>query len=209
MIARSIFITLVAFLLVGCQNSTTAQQPTESTGTVTNVSKVPPGAPASTKPLAAPVAHLNAPMKEGTYPFDIKLRTADGEEVSSADALKYKGKPTIVSFWLTTCGPCRMEFAAIKGKYEKWQEEADFNMVAISTDFPKNHQAFVDMTKKEEWPWDVYLDVDRAFWRVMPGALNGLPQVFVYDENGEIVYYKRKYKPGDEDTLFSKIKELQ
>ena len=209
MISRSLFICVLACLMMACQSSSTAQQPSESTVTIRNT---PPSSQSNSKAkkaLAAPVAHLDAPMKDGTYPFDLKLRDADGNEYSSADVLKYKGKPTIVSFWLTTCGPCRMEFAAIKGKYAKWQEEADFNMVAISTDFEKNHQAFVDMTKKNEWPWEVYLDVDRAFWKVMPGALNGLPQVFIYDENGEIVYYKRKYKPGDEDTLFAKVKELQ
>lgn len=208
MIARSIVICLLSGFLVGCQSSSTAQQPTEPASTST-VAKAQTNTPTAPKTLAAPVAHLNQPMEEGTYPFDLQLRDADGKVYSSADVLKYDDKPTIVSFWLTTCGPCRTEFANIKKKYAKWQEEADFKMVAISTDFPKNHQAFVDMTKQNEWPWEVYLDVDRKFWKVMPGALNGLPQVFVYDKNGEIVYYKRKYKPGDEDTLFAKIKELQ
>ena len=41
----------------------------------------------------------------------------------------------------------------------------------------------------------------------MPGRLNGLPQVFLLDKNGEIVYHKRKYLPGDEDKLFEAIKE--
>jgi len=209
MLTRSIFIYMFACLLMGCQNNSTAQQPSETKVTVTNVASAQTSKPKVAKALAAPVAHLNAPMKEGDYPFDFKLRDANGKEYSSADVLKYDGKPTIVSFWLTTCGPCMMEFAAIKGKYEKWQGEADFKMVAISTDFPKNHEAFANVTKQKEWPWEVYLDVDRKFWKVMPGALNGLPQVFVYDKDGEIVYYKRKYKPGDEDTLFSKIKELQ
>lgn len=208
MISRSIFFTICTCILIGCQSST-AQQ---SSDTKVTVSDSPPREVIikdTPQPLAAPVAHLKPPMENAAYPFDLKLRTADGTEVSSAEALKYEGKPTIVSFWLTTCGPCMLEYAAIKSKYAKWQEEADFKMVAISTDFPKNHQKFVDVVNKKEWPWEVYLDVDRKFWKVMPGGLNGLPQVFVYDKNGEIVYYKRKYKPGDEDTLFSKIKQLQ
>ena len=44
--------------------------------------------------------------------------------------------------------------------------------------------------------------------KVMPAGLNGLPQVFVFDKDGTIVYHKRKYKPGDEDVLFEKVKAL-
>jgi len=131
MIARSIFICLLASLLMSCQNTSTAQQSNEPevktiNGTTAQVTK-PPVA----KALAAPVAHLKMPMEVGEYPFDIKLRDADGKEQSSSDVLKYEGKPTIVSFWLTTCGPCMNEFAAIKSKYEKWQGEADFKMVEL------------------------------------------------------------------------------
>jgi len=43
---------------------------------------------------------------------------------------------------------------------------------------------------------------------VMPGALNGLPQTFIFDKNGEIAYHKRKYRGGDEKKLFAKVKEL-
>ena len=42
----------------------------------------------------------------------------------------------------------------------------------------------------------------------MPGNINGLPQVFLYDAEGNIVYHKRKYRSGDEDMLFEKIKAL-
>ena len=51
-------------------------------------------------------------------------------------------------------------------------------------------------------------DMNREFRRIMPGELNGLPQTFIIDKNGEIAYHKRKYRAGDEDALFAKIKEL-
>ena len=43
---------------------------------------------------------------------------------------------------------------------------------------------------------------------VMPGELNGLPQIFILDEKGNTVYHHKRYIPGDEDELFAKIKEL-
>ena len=143
-----------------------------------------------------------------TFPFDIDMKDANGKVHKSNDILKKNGKPTIVLFWLTTCYPCKIEMAAIQKEYEGWKKEADFNLVAISTDFSKNYPAFVDMVNTKNWPWEAYNDVNREFRNVMPGALNGLPQTFVFDKNGEIAYHKRKYRSGDEKKLFAKVKEL-
>jgi thiol-disulfide isomerase/thioredoxin len=199
MFTRSIFFFLTIGLIISCQS--TAQESSTETASIKKASSPPSG--------NSPVSHLNAPMDVENFPFDIALRKADGTETNSATVLKSKKGPTIISFWLTTCGPCMIEFAAMKKKYAQWESEMDFNFVAISTDFPKNHDAFDRMVKEKDWPWESYLDVNRQFWRVMPGALNGLPQVFVYNKEGEVVYYKRKYAAGDEDILFSKIKDLQ
>ena len=42
----------------------------------------------------------------------------------------------------------------------------------------------------------------------MPEGLDGLPQTFVLDQNGNIVYHKKKYRMGDENLLFEKVKEI-
>lgn len=143
------------------------------------------------------------------FPYDIMLKNADGKEVISKKLLKKNGKPTIIMFWLTTCGPCRMELEAIKNKYENWTKEAKFNFWAISTDWAENSTKFVERVKSENWPFEAYHDMNREFKYVMPGGLNGLPQVFVLNKDGEIIYHKRRYIPGDEDTLFEEIKKLQ
>lgn len=143
---------------------------------------------------------------EKAFPYDVELIDADGKKISSKDLLK-SGKPTAVMFWLTTCGPCLRKFSAMKEKYPDWKKEADFNLVAISVDWPKNHEKFVSMTKKKDWPWPVYLDTQRDFKKLMPGNLNGLPQEFLFDKDGNIVHHKKRYVAGQEDILFEKIKK--
>jgi len=199
MILRSCIAIVFVCLIFSCQTETQAQK--EQAGGIAVKTSVPV--------MSNAVAHLKAPMEESNYPFDITLKRADGSETNSKNVFNFEDGPTIVTFWLTTCYPCRLEMAAIKKKYSRWQEEANFKMVAISTDFEKNYPAFVKMVNENQWPWEVYNDVNRKFWKVMPGGLNGLPQVFVFDKNGEIVYHKRKYAAGDEDILFNKVKELQ
>jgi len=142
------------------------------------------------------------------YPFDIDLKTAEGKIVNSADVLKNNGKPTIVLFWLTTCIPCRFELEAIKKVYADYAKDGDFNMVAISTDFQKNYERFVERVNESGWEFEAYNDVNREFRNVIPGELNGLPQTFIFDTDGKIVYHKRKYRSGDEITLFEKVKAI-
>ena len=142
------------------------------------------------------------------FPFDISMTNAKKEIFNSEKSLANNGKPTVVLFWLTTCYPCRMEMNAIKEVYPDWKKEADFNLVAISTDFKKNYKNFITRVEKEQWPWKTFHDTNREFRLVMPGALNGLPQTFIFDKNGEIAYHKRKYTTGDEMKLFEKVKEL-
>jgi len=143
-----------------------------------------------------------------TFPFDISMTNAKKEVLNSEKSLMSNGKPTVVLFWLTTCYPCRIEMNAIKKVYPDWKKEADFNLVAISTDFKKNYNNFIKRVEKEAWPWETFHDTNREFRLVMPGALNGLPQTFIFDKNGEIAYHKRKYSTGDEIKLFEKVKEL-
>ena len=142
-----------------------------------------------------------------TYPFDLSLTDGKGKKTSTDEIFK-KGKPTVVLFWLTTCYPCRIEMAAIKKKYDQWQEETDFNLVAVSTDFDKNYDNYLKYVQEAEWPWEAYHDTNREFRNLLPGGLNGLPQTFVFDKNGEIAMHKKKFRSGDEDKLYEKVKLL-
>ncbi len=145
---------------------------------------------------------------QSVYPYDIELKRPDGTLTTSDQVLPTNGKPTVLLFWLTTCFPCRMELEALKKEVPEWSRETDFNLVAISTDFAKNFDAFTRRVEEGQWPWMAFNDVHREFGRILPGGLNGLPQTFVLDASGEIVYHKRKYRPGDEKALYAAIRSI-
>ncbi len=208
------FICSIVFFFSACANSqqekaaTTAPQSTIKT---TTTAKPATTNTTTTSNTSSRVIRSTSRAKDDIvqkFPYDIELKKADGSTVNSSEALKNNGKPTIVLFWLTTCYPCRIEMKAIHEKFPQWQKETDFNLVAISTDFSKNYDKFVKMVNEQGWKWETYNDVNREFRYVMPGGLNGLPQTFVIDKNGEIVYHKRKYTTGDEDKLYEKVKQI-
>jgi cytochrome c biogenesis protein CcmG/thiol:disulfide interchange protein DsbE len=212
----SIFVIVFTVAFFSCSDNDI------STAAKSNPDAIPKIAEATLAPSANILRDTNPPRRpnmivstarqknkiNGTFPFDISMTNAKKEILNSEKILLSNGKPTVVLFWLTTCYPCRMELNAIKKVYPNWKKEADFNLVAISTDFKKNYHNFIKRVEKEAWPWETFHDTNREFRLVMPGALNGLPQTFIFDKNGEIAYHKRKFSSGDEIKLFEKVKEL-
>jgi peroxiredoxin len=142
------------------------------------------------------------------FPFDIDLRDTSGRIVNSAKLLRKQNKPLVILFWLTTCPPCRLELEAIQREYTTWQREVPFRLIAISTDFSDNYPKFQQRVRDGKWQFEAYHDLNREFMYVMEGGLNGLPQLFILSPQGEVLYHKRRYNPGDEKELFEKIKTI-
>jgi thiol-disulfide isomerase/thioredoxin len=187
-------ITLAFLLSVGCL-SAQAQQGNES---------APPTPIRMVTESSRPANQINS-----VFPFDIELKDSNGVAINSAKLFKKSAKPTVLMFWLTTCGPCKLELAAISQKFESWKKEMDFDFYAISTDFSDRTEQFYNRVKTSKWPFPAYHDFNREFKLVMPGGLNGLPQIFVLDASGAVQYHSRRYMPGDEDKLWEAIKLLK
>ena len=148
------------------------------------------------------------------FPFNIPLLNIDStKEMNSKEVLalpkKGKKKPTVIAFWLTTCMPCHRELSTYAANYAEWQNQANFRLMAISIDFPHRFRQIAPIVQEKQLPFEVYWDRDRLFRYVMPGELNGLPQVFIFDKNGKLAYHHKGFRPGDEKELFAKIQELQ
>ena len=148
----------------------------------------------------------NVNVKE--FPFDVALCKPDSSPVNSKTALKSDGEPTLLAFWLTTCYPCMMELDAYTRKYAQWQEESPFNLIAVSTDFPKNFQQIKKVAAERKLPFPIFWDANRMFRELLPGGLNGLPQVFLFNQSGELIWHHKGYYSGLEDEMFEIVKDL-
>jgi cytochrome c biogenesis protein CcmG, thiol:disulfide interchange protein DsbE len=141
------------------------------------------------------------------FPFKgLVLTTPDSIQITAPEVFK-KGKPTVVAFWLTTCMPCIAEFGAYTKNWAQWRKETDFQLVAVSIDYPDRFKKIKPLVKQHGWPFPVYWDKARRFKDILPGGLNGLPQVFVFDKTGELVWQHKKYQPGDELELYKVVKK--
>ena len=141
------------------------------------------------------------------YPYAATLKDLHQQEVKSNDVLVKKNQPTVVMFWLTTCGPCARELRSINDNFSEWQQQVPFNLVAMSEDRDENFPAILERIRIEKWPFISYWDFNRDLLALMPTKYNGLPQTFIFDKNGKLTFSKRGYLPGDETSIFEKIKE--
>lgn len=147
--------------------------------------------------------NITVPKRDTIYPYNIPLINLQGDTILSKKVLLKNNRPTVLVFWLTTCVPCRYELDAIVKKYAQWKEETDFNLYAISLDFDDYQPDFYKRAK--DFPFDAFIDYERQFMNIMPGGLNGTPQTFIIDVEGNVAYHKRRYRMGDEDRLFEEI----
>ena len=136
---------------------------------------------------------------------DVKIENAQGKIVSMRSIAK--GKPMIISYWSITCKPCIQELNAINDALEEWREEADFEVVAISTDDARMKASAKTIASSRGWDFICLYDDKQTLKRAMNVSLT--PQSFVVDANGKIVFSHSGYTPGSEQLLFDKILELK
>lgn len=136
---------------------------------------------------------------------DVKVENLRGETVSTS--VITGGKPCIVSFWSMTCKPCILELNTINEYLDDWREEADFEVVAVSTDDVRAISQARGYAKSRGWDFICLFDKNQDFKRAM--NVSQTPHSFVVDGDGRVVYSHTGYTPGSEQELFEKILELQ
>jgi peroxiredoxin len=134
---------------------------------------------------------------EGVFP-SLDLKSLDGKTVSTDEFVK-DGKVTVISFWATWCSPCKRELDAIADLYPDWQEEYDVELVAVTIDNSRQLTKVPGIVSSKNWDYTVLADSKQKLQRAL--NFETIPQTFVLDKEGNIVYSHNGYNPGDEDDL--------
>jgi cytochrome c biogenesis protein CcmG, thiol:disulfide interchange protein DsbE len=143
------------------------------------------------------------------FPFTVTLFAPDSTAATSASVLDKKNNATLIAFWLTTCVPCAYELDAYAKQYATWQKDYDLRIVAISIDFPQRFRKIAERVNEKKYPFPVFWDQFRMFKMIMPGELNGLPQVFLFDKNGKMVWRHKGYSTGAEAEMVELLKGMK
>ncbi len=162
LISLSVVIFFGALLAAGCSSSSPGSG---SGSTVTST--------ATTAANAAP---------------DFNVQTIMGPTVSLSD-VKSDGKPILINFGASWCGPCNQEAPLLAQMYNKYKNRVTFLGMAVQ-DNPDDQRAFA---KKYGLTYTIGLDNDgsvlNGYQQAGKVPYNGIPTTFFIGKKGNIVSF--------------------
>lgn len=120
----------------------------------------------------------------GDLAYDFALTDIDGNLVQLS---QLSGKPIIINFWATWCGPCQVEMPELEAAYEAYQDE---ELVILALD---QQEALVDVAgffDEMGLSFTAVLD-DEGLVSELYGVANILPTTFFINGEGQVTAIHR------------------
>ena len=134
----------------------------------------------------------------------VDIKNIDQSTFNTGD-ITNDGKPIIISFWATWCSPCKRELDAIAEIYPDWQEDYNMELLAVTIDDARGVAKVPAMVASKGWDYTILSDSKQELQRAL--NFQTVPQTFLLDANGEIIYTHSGYTSGDEYDLEDHIKK--
>ena len=130
-------------------------------------------------------ACLGGPAGQGQTPDqglapDFSLNDLNGQRVTLS---QYRGKPVMLNFWASWCGPCRIEIPEIQSLYEA--HAGDDSSVILAVNFGEPAATVRAFVQENKLSFRVLIDEDSTISRLY--RVQGIPATLFVNKQGRIV----------------------
>ena len=190
----AVVVTLV-LVLAGCASAPSRPAPTDPVSSAPQVSKRALEAARVRAGIADCPRSGDQPALSGGLP-DVTLGCLGGSRTVRLSALR--GRPMVINIWAQWCGPCRMEAPHLAAVARQAGDKVEF----IGIDYADpNPSAAIEFARVAGWRYPQLQDQRQ----LVKGPLKiiGVPQTFLVDADGRIVY--RQVKPLSSATQLRQL----
>ena len=130
---------------------------------------------------------------------DFTVEDMDGNKYKLSD---FRGKPVIVNFWASWCGPCKMEMPDFDELYKEYGEKINFLMVNMTDGQQETKDKAWSHISASGYTFPVYYDTEME--AAYAYGVSSIPATYFIDSEG----YPVVYGVGalDKETLLTGIK---
>jgi thiol-disulfide isomerase/thioredoxin len=123
-----------------------------------------------------------APDLAGKPAPDFTLQTPDGKPYSLA---ALKGKPVLLDFWATWCGPCRKATPAVEQVYRQYKDQG---LIVLGVDGGEQSAVVTDFLKKTPMAYPAVLSGESTVLKDY--QVKAFPSFVLIDRDGKIAAYE-------------------
>ena len=136
------------------------------------------------------------PIKEGVQAPDFTGELIDGTSIRLSEL---QGKPVIINFWATWCGPCVKEMPA----FERLKDDFGDKIGIIAVNCGDDAGTVKDFVEENGYTFPVVLDEEYSISMLYP--TNSIPYTVVVDAEGKVTHISTGAL--DADTMYERYKE--
>jgi len=109
---------------------------------------------------------------------DFELNSLDGQTISLSD---FRGKPVLLNFWASWCGPCVFEMPFLQEIYDEWSGKG---LILLAVNIGESSSKVKEFLQKHNLSLPVLLDTKKV--AAQKYNIAAIPTTFFIDKDGII-----------------------